>query len=226
MGTAIAPGRWQPSISSCSWECWGGPKRRACCGRRICPRSGTFGASGWGGSRRSSTSSDPAGGVFEVAPGAGPGGTFEKSGPAILACYNNGALDVASLAAEARAHAKLSPSGPVTGEAQMGNKVMDVKDGNFEDEVLHSTIPVILDFTAEWCGPCQKMQPILEEIATEFEGRAKVGSVDVGSAQETAVRLGVMSVPTVIFFKNGRVQETVIGLTQKSSLVSRLQRLL
>ena len=108
----------------------------------------------------------------------------------------------------------------------MGTKILDVKDGNFEAEVLHSEVPVLLDFSAEWCGPCQKMTPIIEEIATEFEGRAKVASVDVGIAQETAVRLGVMSVPTVIFFKGGKVQEKVVGPAQKSALVSRLQRLL
>ena len=109
---------------------------------------------------------------------------------------------------------------------RMGTKILDVKDGNFEEEVLHSEVPVLLDFSAEWCGPCQKMTPIIEEIATEFEGRAKVGNVDVGIAQETAVRLGVMSVPTLIFFKGGKVQEKVVGPAQKSALVSRLQRLL
>jgi len=108
----------------------------------------------------------------------------------------------------------------------MGSKILDVKDGNFEQEVLHSNLPVLLDCSAEWCGPCQKMTPIIEEIAQEFEGRAKVANVDVGAAQETAVRLGVLSVPTVIFFKGGKVQETLIGPAQKSVLVSRLQRLL
>ncbi|HEU5179980.1 MAG TPA: thioredoxin [Candidatus Polarisedimenticolia bacterium] len=108
----------------------------------------------------------------------------------------------------------------------MGTKILDVQDGNFDREVLQSHVPVMLDFSAEWCGPCQKMVPIFEEIAAEFEGRAKVATIDVGLAQETAVRLGVMSVPTVIFFKDGRVQETLVGPSQKSALVSRLQRLL
>jgi|SRR5215471_12101420 len=108
----------------------------------------------------------------------------------------------------------------------MGSKILDVRDGNFEQEVLHSSVPVLLDCSAEWCGPCQKMTPIIEEIAREFEGRVKVGYVDVGAAQETAVRLGVLSVPTVIFFKGGKVQETLVGPAQKSVLVSRLQRLL
>lgn len=108
----------------------------------------------------------------------------------------------------------------------MGSKILDVKDGNFEQEVLRSSVPVLLDCSAEWCSPCQKMTPIIEEIAQEFEGRAKVANVDVGAAQETTVRLGVLSVPTVIFFKGGKVQETLIGPAQKSALVSRLQRLL
>lgn len=108
----------------------------------------------------------------------------------------------------------------------MGNKILDVKDGNFDQEVLQSQIPVLLDFSAEWCGPCQVLFPIIEEIAAEFEGRAKVGTADVGMAQETAVRLGVMSLPTVVFFKDGKVQETLVGPAQKSTLVSRLQRLL
>ena len=108
----------------------------------------------------------------------------------------------------------------------MGSKIQDVKDGDFEQEVLRSRLPVLLDCSAEWCGPCQKMTPIIEEIAQEFEGRAKVVTIDVGAAQETAVKLGVLSVPTVIFFKGGKVQETLIGPAQKSALVSRLQRLL
>jgi thioredoxin 1 len=108
----------------------------------------------------------------------------------------------------------------------MGSRVLDVRDGNFEEEVLHSSLPVLVDFSAEWCGPCKKLAPIMEEIASEYEGKAKVRTVDVGLAQETAVRFGVMSVPTVIFFKDGKVQETLVGPTPKSTLVSRLQRLL
>ena len=108
----------------------------------------------------------------------------------------------------------------------MGSKVLDVKDGNFEEEVLRSSVPVLVDFSAEWCGPCRKMAPIMEEIATEYEGKAKVGTVDVGLAQETALRFGILSVPTVIFFKNGKVQDQVVGLSHKNALVSRLQRLL
>lgn len=108
----------------------------------------------------------------------------------------------------------------------MGSKVLDVQDGNFEEEVLRSSIPVLVDFSAEWCGPCRKMAPIMEEIATEYEGKAKVGTVDVGLAQETALRFGILSVPTVIFFKDGKVQDQVVGLSHKNALVSRLQRLL
>jgi thioredoxin len=108
----------------------------------------------------------------------------------------------------------------------MGSKVLDVKDGNFESEVLQSDLPVLLDFSAEWCAPCRKLAPIMEEIATEFEGKAKVATVDVGLAQETAVRLGVMAVPTLMFFKDGKVQEKMVGPAQKSALIARLQRLL
>ena len=108
----------------------------------------------------------------------------------------------------------------------MGSKVMDVKDANFEEEVLHSSVPVLLDFSAEWCGPCQKLAPIMEEIASEYEGKVKVGTVDVGLAQETALHFGILSLPTVVFIKDGKVHDQVVGLAQKNVLVSRLQRLL
>lgn len=105
-------------------------------------------------------------------------------------------------------------------------KILDVQDANFEEEVLRSPVPVLLDFSAEWCGPCKKMVPIIEEIAAEYAGKIKVATVDVGTAQDTAVRFGVLSVPTVIFFKDGKVRDQVVGAVQKSALVSRLQRLL
>jgi thioredoxin len=104
--------------------------------------------------------------------------------------------------------------------------VLKVQDGNFEQEVLNSEVPVLLDFSAEWCGPCKQLVPIIEEIASEYEGRIKVGTVDVGVAQDTAVKFGVLSVPTVIFFKDGKVRDQVVGAVQKNALVSRLQRLL
>ena len=104
--------------------------------------------------------------------------------------------------------------------------VLKVQDGNFEQEVLNSEVPVLLDFSAEWCGPCKALVPIIEEIASEYEGKVKVGTVDVGLAQDTAVKFGVLSVPTVLFFKNGKVRDQVVGLVQKNALVSRLQRLL
>lgn len=108
----------------------------------------------------------------------------------------------------------------------MGSKVLDVKDGNFDEEVLQSSLPVLLDFSAEWCGPCKKLAPIMEEIALEYEGKVKVGTVDVGVAQETALRFGILSVPTVVFIKDGKVQDQVVGPAQKNALVTRLQRLL
>ncbi len=108
----------------------------------------------------------------------------------------------------------------------MGSKVVDVRDGNFEQEVLRSSLPVVLDFCAEWCGPCKKLAPILEEIASEYEGKVKVGTVDVGVAQETALRFGILSVPTVVYIKDGKVQDQVVGPAQKNALVTRLQRML
>jgi thioredoxin 1 len=108
----------------------------------------------------------------------------------------------------------------------MGGKVLDVKDGNFDEEVLQSSLPVLLDFSAEWCVPCKKLAPILEEIASEFEGKVKVGTVDVGLEQETTLHFGILSVPTVVFIKDGKVQDQVVGLAQKTALVTRLQRLL
>jgi thioredoxin 1 len=114
---------------------------------------------------------------------------------------------------------------PFRQEASVGT-ILKVQDGNFEQEVLNSELPVLLDFSAEWCGPCKKLAPIIEEIAAEYEGKIKVGTVDIGVAQDTAVKFGVLSVPTVLFFKDGKVRDTVIGLVQKNALVSRLQRLL
>ena len=104
--------------------------------------------------------------------------------------------------------------------------VVEVDDGNFESQVLRSPVPVLLDFSAEWCGPCKELVPIIEEIASEYEGKIKVGTVDVGLAQDTAVKFGVLSVPTVLFFKDGKVRDQVVGLVQKNALISRLQRLL
>ena len=82
---------------------------------------------------------------------------------------------------------------------------------SFENEVLHSDIPVVVDFWASWCGPCRMVAPIIEELAREYSGKAKVGKVNVDEEAELAVKYGIVSIPTVLIFKNGEVMEKLVG---------------
>jgi thioredoxin 1 len=97
-----------------------------------------------------------------------------------------------------------------------------ITEETFNSEVLKSSIPVLVDFTATWCGPCQRLAPIIEDLAAEYHGKVKVGKVDIDQCQEVASRFGIMSVPTVILFRDGKAVETMVGLNTKSFYKSRL----
>ena len=103
---------------------------------------------------------------------------------------------------------------------------MELTDQNFEAEVLKSATPVLVDFFAEWCGPCKIQDPIVEELAKEYAGKAKVFSLDVDQNQQTASQYQVMSIPTLIIFKNGKAAERMMGLQRKDVLVEKLNSLL
>ncbi len=102
---------------------------------------------------------------------------------------------------------------------------IEINETNFEAEVLKSTQPVLVDFWAEWCGPCKMIAPVLDEIATEYTGRAKVAKINIDQNPALAARFGVRSIPTLLFFSNGEVREQVVGATGKKVLVSKLQGL-
>jgi thioredoxin len=106
------------------------------------------------------------------------------------------------------------------------NGVVEIDDGNFESEVLRSPIPVLLDFSAEWCGPCKRLQPIVEAIALEYADRLRVAHLDIDKAQATAVKYGIMSVPTVLFFKGGKVLDQLLGYVPRDKLVEKIGHLL
>lgn len=91
---------------------------------------------------------------------------------------------------------------------------------NFKEEVLNSEKPVLVDFYADWCGPCNAMSPVIEELAKELEGKAKVGKINVDENSDIAVEYNVMSIPTLIVFKNGKEEKRLVGLRDKEELLS------
>jgi thioredoxin 1 len=95
-------------------------------------------------------------------------------------------------------------------------------DSNFSDEVLTSDKPVLVDFWAEWCGPCRKIGPVVEELATEYDGKAKIGKVNVDDNPEISVKYGIRSIPALLIFKNGEVVDQIIGAVPKAVLKKQL----
>jgi len=102
-------------------------------------------------------------------------------------------------------------------------KPITFTDDNFATEVLQSEKPVLVDFWAVWCGPCKMIAPFVEELAVELEGKAKVGKLDVDNNQESAIKYGVRSIPTVLIFKGGKVVDTIIGAVPKIQLKQKLE---
>ena len=107
----------------------------------------------------------------------------------------------------------------------MGKAVV-VTDSNFNDEVVNSQTPVLIDFWAEWCGPCRMVGPVVEELAQEFEGKIKVGKVNVDENQKTAAQFGIRSIPTLLIFKGGILVNQMVGAQPKKKLVEAINKIL
>lgn len=105
-------------------------------------------------------------------------------------------------------------------------KPVEITDANFESEVLKSDKPVLIDFWAVWCGPCKLIAPIVEELATEYDGKIKIGKLDVDSNQQTSIKFGVRSIPTLLLFKDGNLKDTIIGAAPKSKIVEKINAVL
>ena len=104
--------------------------------------------------------------------------------------------------------------------------VVHVTDDNFQSEVMESDRPVLIDFSAAWCGPCKQLAPVVEELAKEYDGRLKVAKVDVEESQQTAMKYGIMSVPTLLFLKDGKIADQLVGNHPRHTLEERIAKVL
>lgn len=103
--------------------------------------------------------------------------------------------------------------------------VLELTDHNFEAEVIKSDIPVLVDFWAEWCMPCKSLAPTIDELATEFNGKIKVGKVDTDANRDVSVKYEIQAIPTVMLFKNGELIRKFVGVSPKSEFTSELQKI-
>jgi thioredoxin 1 len=100
----------------------------------------------------------------------------------------------------------------------VGANTVEITDSNFESEVLKSTVPVLIDFWAAWCGPCRALAPAVDAIAEQYKGRVKVGKLDVDANGSTSARFNIRGIPTLLLFKDGQVREQLVGLVDKSKI--------
>lgn len=98
------------------------------------------------------------------------------------------------------------------------SEVMEFTDGNFEDQVLKSAVPVLVDFWAVWCGPCRMMAPVVDQLASDYAGKVKVGKLNVDDNPDIAARYGVRGIPTLILFANGKVKAQTVGAQPRETL--------
>lgn len=107
-----------------------------------------------------------------------------------------------------------------------GPHTKEFTDANFESEVLNASEPVLVDFWAEWCMPCKALAPTIDELATEYAGKAKIGKLDTDKNQSLAAKFGISAIPTVILFKDGEIQEKFVGLRSKKDFMASIDALL
>jgi thioredoxin 1 len=105
-----------------------------------------------------------------------------------------------------------------------GNDTLTFTDSTFDTDVINSEVPVLVDFWAEWCGPCRMMGPTVDQVATEYSGKVKVGKLDVDSNQQTAARYGIRGIPTLLLFKEGKIVEQKVGAIGKPEFQKMLEK--
>lgn len=107
----------------------------------------------------------------------------------------------------------------------MSQKVLHIDGSKFQEEVIHSSQPVLVDFYADWCGPCKAIAPVIDQLSKEYDGKVKFVKIDTDENQDLALQFGIMSIPTVMFFSKGKVEDIVVGAVPASVFKSKLESL-